>query len=62
MQRDRLCAPLGVREILCQICLVILTLTGGTSEARGQVLYGSIVGHVKDPSGAAIPGAEVPIV
>jgi hypothetical protein len=27
--------------------------------ANAQVLYGSVVGHVADPSGAAVPGAKV---
>ena len=27
--------------------------------ARAQVLYGTLVGHVTDPNGAAVPGAKV---
>src|SRR5687768_12537112 len=32
-----------------------------TPNLKAQVLYGSIVGNVRDPSGAAVPGALVTI-
>src|ERR1700759_3073038 len=34
-------------------------LATATSTSEAQVLYGSIVGNVTDPSGAAVAGAEV---
>ena len=39
--------------LLC--CLVF------TSSSIAQVLYGSVVGNIKDSSGATIPGATVTI-
>jgi Carboxypeptidase regulatory-like domain len=41
--------------------LVLLALLCGVAErtAMGQVLYGSVVGSVTDPTGAVIPGAPV---
>lgn len=43
--------------ILAALTLVLLL----PQPARAQVLYGSIVGNVKDQTGAAIPGADVTI-
>ena len=42
--------------------LVALAAGMSTPEASAQVLYGSLVGQVKDPQGASIPGAVVTIV
>ncbi|MBI3696582.1 MAG: TonB-dependent receptor, partial [Acidobacteria bacterium] len=42
--------------ILCGLVFALLP-----SAAKAQVLYGSIVGNVKDPSGAAVVGASVTI-
>jgi len=39
--------------------LVILFTMLGASESRAQVLYGSIVGTVTDPTGAVVVGADV---
>lgn len=48
------------RTILLKLVLVLgLVLGLGLSNAYGQVLYGSIVGTVTDPSGAVVPGATV---
>src|SRR5271170_5925712 len=37
--------------------LLLLALSG--QPARAQVLFGSLVGNVSDPSGASVPGAAV---
>jgi Carboxypeptidase regulatory-like domain/TonB dependent receptor len=41
--------------------LVLVLACGGLSPAWGQVLYGSIVGTVKDATGGVLPGATVTI-
>ena|SRR5438270_12136969 len=38
---------------------VLLTLLAISSVGYSQILYGSITGNVKDPSGAPVPGATV---
>jgi Carboxypeptidase regulatory-like domain len=43
------------------VLLGLLSLVVAPSVARGQVLYGSVVGAVKDAQGAAIPAATVVI-
>ncbi len=43
----------------CLVVLVLLLMLVPTAQA--QVLYGSLVGNVTDPNGAAIPGAKVEI-
>src|SRR5947208_15301939 len=42
-------------------CAVLLLSLTAPRNARSQVLYGSIVGDVKDPTGAAVPRAAVTI-
>src|SRR5437773_4344066 len=43
-------------------CLSLLVLGVVTSPVvQAQVLYGSLVGHVEDSSGASVPGATVTI-
>ena len=39
--------------------LVFSALLGSISPANAQVLYGSVVGVVTDPSGSAIPNADL---
>ncbi|MBS1859230.1 MAG: TonB-dependent receptor, partial [Acidobacteria bacterium] len=43
----------------CAALLVCLCFFGAAPSAQAQVLYGSVVGTVTDPSGAIIPGATV---
>ena len=43
------------------VALVMLIGCGSTPVVRAQVLYGSIVGNVKDSTGAVLPGATVTI-
>src|SRR6266545_787143 len=43
------------------ICLLAITATVLTGRAAAQVLYGSIVGNVRDQSDAPIPGATVTV-
>jgi len=47
-------------SLLLALCVVTLFLISPVT-AWSQVLYGSIVGNVKDASGAAVPGATVTI-
>ena len=42
-----------------QLTLALLSILIVSSVALGQVLYGSIVGNVTDPNGAAVSGAKV---
>jgi Carboxypeptidase regulatory-like domain len=50
----RLCGIRGVSALLA-----LLSLTAGVRTVQAQLLFGSIVGNVTDPSGAAVPGATV---
>src|SRR6266404_8936951 len=47
--------------VLLSLGIVLLGVLWNVPMAQAQVLYGSVVGHVTDPSGAAIPGAKVTI-
>ncbi|HZT70601.1 MAG TPA: TonB-dependent receptor [Terriglobia bacterium] len=54
------CARVGaiIRSVfLAAIALAIVLAVPGTS--RAQVLYGTVVGNVKDPTGAVIPDATI---
>ncbi|HEY6244498.1 MAG TPA: carboxypeptidase-like regulatory domain-containing protein, partial [Pyrinomonadaceae bacterium] len=42
-----------------QLTLALLSVLLVSAVALGQVLYGSIVGNVTDPNGAAVSGAKV---
>jgi len=44
---------------LAGLSLLVLLFVLGSPRAGAQVLYGSIVGTVTDPSGAVIPDAQL---
>src|SRR2546423_6015793 len=44
---------------LARILLLSLTLGVAARPVAAQVLYGSVIGTVSDPSGAVVPGATV---
>ena len=46
---------------LCVTCLIVLAVSLSATIASAQVLYGSVVGVVKDAQGASVPGATVTI-
>src|SRR6476620_11551191 len=50
------------RALSAQILVMGLVAFIWASPAHGQVLYGSMVGNVTDPNGAAVPGAKVEAV
>ncbi len=56
MSQFRVPAFSAVVLVFCGLIFALLP-----SAAKAQVLYGSIVGNVKDPTGAAVPGAAVTI-
>ena len=43
-------------------CLIVLAFSMTATAAHAQILYGSVVGVVKDAQGASVPGATVTIV
>lgn len=43
------------------LCAAFLALVWGGNQARGQVLYGALVGSASDASGGVVPGAAVKI-
>jgi Carboxypeptidase regulatory-like domain/TonB dependent receptor len=53
--------PTALRRALRLTCVVLAALSIGALPADAQVLYGSIVGHVTDTTGASVPGATVTI-
>lgn len=50
------------RVLTAEILVVTLAALIFAASAYGQVLYGSLVGNVTDPNGAAVPGAKVEVV
>src|SRR5512147_69056 len=50
--------PEKFRALFCFLVAVTL-LTAVAAPAHAQVLYGSVVGNVQDPSGSAVPNATV---
>src|SRR3954467_11178951 len=51
-----------VLVLTSEFLVLMLALCVWTASAHGQVLYGSMVGNVTDPNGAAVPGAKVEVV
>ena len=51
-----------VRALSADILVMGLVAFIWATSAHGQVLYGSMVGNVTDPNGAAVPGAKVEVV
>ena len=41
------------------LALLVFFVLAASAAARAQVLYGSLVGNVTDPNGAAVTGAKV---
>ncbi len=50
------------RVRISQLLMITLAALVWATSANGQVLYGSMVGNVTDPNGAAVPGARVEAV
>src|SRR5712664_1522862 len=50
-----------MRQKLLFVCAAILFAVVSLRPVHAQVLYGSVVGLVQDPSGSAVPGAQVTI-
>src|SRR5690242_3048661 len=58
-----LCSRLSLGELgIALLFLALLVLFTFPSTVEAQVLYGSIVGDVTDPSGAVVAGATIRIV
>src|SRR5436853_7116005 len=49
------------RLILAAVTLAFLVLTLASTSAFAQAVYGSILGTVTDPQGAAVPNAKVTV-
>src|SRR5512142_976940 len=50
------------KRLLLPLCLLLLvTMLWMPQSASGQAVYGSIIGTVTDPSGAAVPNAKVTV-
>lgn len=55
----------NISTVVCSMVLagVVFAVMLATSRAGlAQVLYGTLVGHITDPSGAAVPGVKVTII
>ena len=57
MQVKSLCSGYTARVL--GLLLLTLLFCAATRPAAAQVLYGSVIGTISDPSGAVIPGATV---
>ena len=60
MERNRSAAGVP-RGLALGAQVFVLLAAGVVPRLEAQVLYGSIVGHVRDSTGAAVPGAAVTI-
>ena len=49
------------RRFIVAALVVVCSLTIMTASAFGQAVYGSILGTITDPSGAAVAGAKVTV-
>ena len=50
------------RTVVISVCLMaVMAILFATQPARAQVLYGSIVGTIEDPSGSVVPNVTVTI-
>ena len=49
------------RSIPLAVFTLLLMLAGLTASVRAQAVYGSIIGTVSDPQGAAVAGATVSV-
>jgi hypothetical protein len=50
-----------IRNAVKVVLTAVLWLAAGGDLARAQILYGSIIGNVRDSSDAAVPGAKIQI-
>ncbi len=46
----------------CSLALTLLFILGNPAPVMAQVLYGSIVGNILDPSGAVVPNAALTVI
>ena len=61
-QKKSSSAQRALRSFARYLALLILSVLLVPAASRAQVLYGSLVGNVTDPNGAAVTGAKVEIV
>ncbi len=47
--------------VLLSLAFMLIIITAAQF-AQAQVLYGSLVGRVEDPSGAILPGASITVL
>ena len=56
-----LCQNAALKRSISYLALLVLSVLLVPAATRAQVLYGSLVGNVSDPNGAAVSGAKVEI-
>ncbi len=52
----------SLKFLIACLAAILFTVFVLTLPVEGQVLYGSLVGNITDPSNAAVPGATVRLV